>query len=181
MGNGGTPPAHLSLSYLSDPSWWLQFKWSQPPPRAPEWLFDTYNHYNRDDGVEPVKAMLLTVAQRIRPVLLTAIVTAGGVIPMALNIEFDFIRREIVAGGLSGSWFTHLSAALVSGLLFSTLLTLVMVPVMITAPTVIKRRAVAQWTWVKSKLRRKDVMVVAKPAEEQEIHGEIVTMRTAAE
>lgn len=144
-------------------------------------LIDTYNHYNRDDGVEPVKAMLLTVAQRIRPVLLTAIVTAGGVIPMALNIEFDFIRREIVAGGLSGSWFTHLSAALVSGLLFSTLLTLVMVPVMITAPTVIKRRAVAQWTWVKSKLRRKDVVVVAKPAEEPEIHGEVVTMRTAAE
>jgi multidrug efflux pump len=144
-------------------------------------LIDTYNHYNRDDGVEPVKAMLLTVAQRIRPVLLTAIVTAGGVIPMALNIEFDFIRREIVVGGLSGSWFTHLSAALVSGLLFSTLLTLVMVPVMITAPTVIKRRAVAQWTWVRAKLRRKEVMVVAKPAEEQEIHGEIVTMRTAAE
>ena len=46
MGNGGPPPAHLSLSSLSDPSWWLQFKWSQPPPRAPEWLFDTYNHYN---------------------------------------------------------------------------------------------------------------------------------------
>ena len=40
-------------------------------------LIDTYNHYNRDDRVEPVKAMLLTVAQRIRPVLLTAIVTAG--------------------------------------------------------------------------------------------------------
>ncbi len=36
MGNGGSPPAHLSSSSLSDPSWWLQFKWSQPPPRAPE-------------------------------------------------------------------------------------------------------------------------------------------------
>ncbi len=32
--------------YLSDPSWWLQFKWSQPPPRAPEWLFDYYERYN---------------------------------------------------------------------------------------------------------------------------------------
>ena len=142
-------------------------------------LIDTYNHYNRDDQVEPVKAMLLTVAQRIRPVLLTAIVTAGGVIPMALNIEFDFIRREIVVGGLSGSWFTHLSAALVSGLLFSTLLTLVMVPVLITAPTVVKRRAAAQWVWVKSKFRRKPV--AAPPPEEPEIHGEIVMMRTAAE
>ena len=44
--NGGSPPAHLSLSSLSDPSWWLQFKWSQPPPRAPEWLFDFYERYN---------------------------------------------------------------------------------------------------------------------------------------
>ena len=46
MRNGGSPPAHLPSSYLSDPSWWLQFKWSQPPPRAPEWLFDYYERYN---------------------------------------------------------------------------------------------------------------------------------------
>ncbi|MBK8083535.1 MAG: hypothetical protein IPK28_06625 [Devosia sp.] len=70
--------------------------------------------------------------------LLTATVTALGVIPMALNIEFDFIRQEIVVGGIAGSWFTHLSAALVSGLFVSTALTLVMVPVMITAPSVIR-------------------------------------------
>ena len=107
-------------------------------------LIDTYNHYRRDDDVEPVKAMLLTAAQRVRPVLLTATVTALGVIPMALNIEFDFIRREIVVGGLAGSWFIHLSAALVSGLFFSTALTLIMVPTMITAPHVIGH----QLAWV---------------------------------
>ncbi|KRA52949.1 efflux RND transporter permease subunit [Devosia sp. Root635] len=99
-------------------------------------LIDTYNDYNRHQHVEPVKAMLLTAAQRVRPVLLTAFLTALGVIPMWANIEFDFIRREIVIGGLAGSWFIHLSAALVSGLFFSTALTLVMVPVMITAPSV---------------------------------------------
>ena len=99
-------------------------------------LIDTYNDYNRHQGVEPVKAMLLTAAQRVRPVLLTAFLTALGVIPMWANVEFDFIRREIVVGGIAGSWFTHLSAALVSGLFFSTALTLVMVPVMITAPSV---------------------------------------------
>ncbi|MEX0859973.1 MAG: efflux RND transporter permease subunit, partial [Cucumibacter sp.] len=104
-------------------------------------LIDTYNHYTRDDGVEPVKAMLITASQRIRPVLLTATVTALGVIPMALNIEFDFIRREIVMEGLAGAWFVHLSAALVSGLFFSTALTLVMVPVMITAPSVVWHNA----------------------------------------
>lgn len=100
-------------------------------------LIDTYNHYNRDEGVEPVKAMLITASQRVRPVLLTATVTALGVIPMAMNIEFDFIRREVVMGGLAGSWFVNLSAALVSGLFVSTALTLVMVPVLVTAPSVL--------------------------------------------
>ncbi|WP_323015854.1 efflux RND transporter permease subunit, partial [Devosia sp.] len=99
-------------------------------------LIDTYNDYHRHQGVEAVKAMLLTTAQRVRPVLLTAFLTALGVIPMWANVEFDFLRREIVVGGLAGSWFIHLSAALVSGLFFSTALTLVMVPVMITAPSV---------------------------------------------
>jgi multidrug efflux pump len=99
-------------------------------------LTDTYNHYNRDDGVEPIKAMLLTISQRVRPVLLTATVTALGVIPMAMNIEFDFIGREITVGGLAGTWFVALSEALVSGLFVSTSLTLVLVPVMIVAPKV---------------------------------------------
>ncbi len=99
-------------------------------------LIDTYNDYNRHQHVEPVKAMLLTAAQRVRPVLLTAFLTALGVIPMWANLEFDFIRREVVLGGIAGSWFTHLSAALVSGLFFSTALTLIMVPVMVTAPSV---------------------------------------------
>jgi multidrug efflux pump len=115
-------------------------------------LIDTYNHYRRDDHVEPIKAMLITAAQRVRPVLLTATVTALGVIPMALNIEFDFIRREVVVGGIAGSWFTHLSAALVSGLFLSTALTLVMVPVMLTAPHVIGASAMrlfgAIWAFV---------------------------------
>jgi multidrug efflux pump len=131
-------------------------------------LIDTYNDYHRHQDVEPVKAMLLTVSQRVRPVLLTAFLTALGVIPMWANVEFDFIRREIVVGGLAGSWFIHLSAALVSGLFFSTLLTLIMVPVMITAPAVMWSQI--KWVgsifgalggWVASPFRQKEVAVPA--------------------
>lgn len=117
-------------------------------------LIDTYNDYNRHQHVEPVKAMLLTVSQRVRPVLLTAFLTALGVIPMWANVEFDFIRREIVVGGLAGSWFIHLSAALVSGLFFSTALTLVMVPVMVTAPSVTWRQIKGTGEWLRG-MRRK--------------------------
>ncbi|NMA96512.1 MAG: efflux RND transporter permease subunit [Phyllobacteriaceae bacterium] len=132
-------------------------------------LIDTYNDYHRHQNVEAVKAMLLTVSQRVRPVLLTAFLTALGVIPMWANVEFDFIRREIVVGGLAGSWFVHLSAALVSGLFFSTLLTLIMVPVMVTAPTVMWGQI--QWLgsllarlrgWIASPFRRPQT--VAAPA-----------------
>jgi hypothetical protein len=46
MRNGGSPPAHLSSSSLSDPSWWLQYKWLQPPPHAPEWVINNYLKFN---------------------------------------------------------------------------------------------------------------------------------------
>lgn len=127
-------------------------------------LIDTYNHYNRDEHVEPIKAMLITASQRVRPVLLTATVTALGVIPMALNVEFDFIRREIVTGGLAGSWFTHLSAALVSGLFVSTALTLVMVPVMITAPSTIRASIGRLWSRVTGLFGRRKTAVTPEGA-----------------
>jgi hypothetical protein len=51
MRNGGLPLAHFPLSSLSDPSAWLHYKWLQPPPRAPDWVFDYYKHYNPPAGV----------------------------------------------------------------------------------------------------------------------------------
>ncbi len=126
-------------------------------------LIDTYNHYHREDGVDAITSMLLTVAQRIRPVLLTATVTALGVVPMALNVEFDFLRREILVHGLAGQFFVHLSFALVSGLFVSTLLTLVMVPVLITAPNVVGGRLRALFQRL---LRRKPAMKPGQQAAE---------------
>jgi hypothetical protein len=46
MRNGGSPPAHLSLFFLSNPSGGLQYKWSQPPPRAPDWVITDYLKLN---------------------------------------------------------------------------------------------------------------------------------------
>jgi hypothetical protein len=46
MRNGGPPLAHLSTSSLSDPSRWLQYKWLQPPPCAPDWVFDNFQKFN---------------------------------------------------------------------------------------------------------------------------------------
>jgi hypothetical protein len=46
MRKGGPLPAHLSTSSLSNPFEWLQYKWLQPPPRAPDWVFDACQKFN---------------------------------------------------------------------------------------------------------------------------------------
>jgi hypothetical protein len=45
MRNGGLPPAHLPSSSLSNPSAWRQYKWSQPPPHAPDWVCDAPDNW----------------------------------------------------------------------------------------------------------------------------------------
>ncbi len=104
-------------------------------------LIDTYNRLRREK-IDAVTAMLMTAAQRTRPVILTTVTTIFGLLPMALGISIDFFNRTIELGAPSSQWWTSLSTALVSGLAFSSLLTLVLVPVMLTAPGVLKSQII---------------------------------------
>lgn len=105
-------------------------------------LIDTYNRL-RSEGVEPVSATLMTAAQRLRPIMLTTITTVAGLVPMAMGINFAFFDRTLEINGLSGGWWSNLTTAVISGLTFSTLLTLVLIPVLLAAPTVWLRKAKA--------------------------------------
>ncbi|WP_417673596.1 efflux RND transporter permease subunit [Roseibium sp.] len=110
-------------------------------------LIDTYNRF-RDDGMEPLDAILKTSVQRIRPILLTTITTIAGLIPMATAINLDFLNQVTAYGGITAVWWVQLSTAVISGLAFSTLLTLIMIPVMIALPSVWMQsgqRAAAWW------------------------------------
>ncbi len=98
-------------------------------------LIDTYNRF-RHDGVEPLEAALKTSAQRIRPILLTTITTIAGLIPMATATNFDFFNQVTSVGGITAIWWIQLSTAVISGLAFSTILTLVMIPTMLALPSV---------------------------------------------
>ncbi|MBO6757020.1 MAG: efflux RND transporter permease subunit [Roseibium sp.] len=98
-------------------------------------LIDTYNRF-RHDGLEPLDAILKTSAQRIRPILLTTVTTIAGLIPMATKINFDFFNQVIAIGGITAVWWVQLSTAVISGLAFSTMLTLILIPVLIAAPSV---------------------------------------------
>ncbi len=106
-------------------------------------LIDTYNRL-RSEGVDVHDAVLKTSAQRLRPILLTTITTILGLIPMALTINLNYIDRVIAYGSITSIWWVQLSTAVISGLAFSTLLTLVLTPVMLSLPENI-RELIAHW------------------------------------
>ena len=90
-------------------------------------LIDTYDHLKKTVS-DSKEAILRTGAQRLRPVLLTTITTILGLLPMVSGVNIDFITREISVGAPSMQWWGQLSTAIVFGLGFATLLTLIVTP-----------------------------------------------------
>ena len=93
-------------------------------------LIDTYNDL-RKSGQSPQEAALRTGAQRLRPVILTSVTTALGLMPMVIGLNLNFFTREIVYGAPSTQWWTELSSAIAGGLVIATILTLVVTPAML--------------------------------------------------
>ena len=102
-------------------------------------LIDTYNHLREEHpDLDYLSLIVRTGAQRLRPVLLTTITTVCGLLPLASNLSVDIVNREFIYGGMMSSMWVPLSQAIVSGLTFSTLLTLVCTPAMLALPEQIK-------------------------------------------
>lgn len=70
---------------------------------------------------------------RFRPVMLTAITTILGLVPMAAGVTFDFRRLQWIVGGEMGQWWGSMAIAVIFGLAFATILTLVVVPTLYSA------------------------------------------------
>jgi multidrug efflux pump len=95
-------------------------------------LIDTYDRLRRE-GVPMEEAILTTCRERARPVLLTATAAVLGVLPIAFGVNVDFLLREATYGAPSTQWWIQLSTAIVFGLGFATVLTLVITPAAIAA------------------------------------------------
>ena len=93
-------------------------------------LIDTYNEKRRD-GLSAHEAALRTAALRFRPVVLTAVTTILGLLPMVLAWTVDFAGRDFYIGAPSTDYWIQLSTAVAGGLLFATPLTLLFTPTML--------------------------------------------------
>ncbi len=90
-------------------------------------LIDTYDRLRRE-GQGAYEAIIETCRERARPVLLTAVTAILGVLPIAFGINVDFIDRAITHGAPATQWWISLSTAIVFGLGFATVLTLILTP-----------------------------------------------------
>src|SRR3954451_7069117 len=95
-------------------------------------LIDTYDRLRRE-GVAARDAILETCRERARPVVLTAVTAILGVLPIAFGMNVEFLTREITIGAPATQWWISLSTAIVFGLAFATVLTLVVTPAALMA------------------------------------------------
>lgn len=98
-------------------------------------LIDTFNHVRRQHPELDVRSVVVrATAQRLRPVLLTTVTTVFGLLPLAAGFSVDLASRTVTAEGEMAMFWAPLSQAIVFGLSFATLLTLVATPAMLTLP-----------------------------------------------
>ena len=100
---------------------------------------------------EAIKAMIEGGTARLRPVILTAITTVLGLIPLAIGLNIDFfslfsdLDPKIYIGGDNVIFWGPLAWTVIFGLTFATFLTLVIVPATFSIVYSIK-------VWLKKKL-----------------------------
>jgi multidrug efflux pump subunit AcrB len=91
-----------------------------------------------DSGMDKMEAIIQAGATRLTPVLLTALSTVLGLVPLAIGMNFNFqtlfsrLDPQIYFGGDNAAFWNPLAMTIIFGLSFATILTLVVVPAMYT-------------------------------------------------
>ncbi len=80
-------------------------------------------------GVPKFEAIVRSGVTRFRPVLLTAVTTVFGLVPMMFGLDIDFTQMKFGLGGESSEMWKSMANAIGYGLIFATILTLIVVPV----------------------------------------------------
>jgi len=99
-------------------------------------LIDYIDILRDRDAMDRREALVQGGMTRFRPVVLTAITTALGLIPLAIGLNFDFfglyreLSPDLYWGGEQAAWWSPMAIAVIVGIIFATVLTLIVVPVM---------------------------------------------------
>jgi multidrug efflux pump len=103
-------------------------------------LIDTFNHLRRSHPAMDIRDIVVrAAAQRLRPVLLTTVTTVFGLLPLACGLSIDLVNRSLTFNGEMAVMWQPLSQAIVFGLSFATVLTLIGTPAMLASPTAVRR------------------------------------------
>ena len=112
-------------------------------------LISTYDHL-RDEGMGKIDAILETCRERARPVVLTALTAIFGVFPIAFGLNLELLNHETTIGAPSTQWWISLSSAIVYGLAFATILTLIVTPSMLMLVSRDETRQRRRWfSWLR--------------------------------
>ena len=91
-------------------------------------LFVNTYQYLRKHGSSVEDAILRSGAQRMRPILLTALTAILGLLPMVLGLTINLFDMEITYDAPSSQWWRQLATSIAGGLSFATVLTLFFTP-----------------------------------------------------
>jgi multidrug efflux pump subunit AcrB len=87
-----------------------------------------YTNKLRASGMGIREAVVSAGATRLRPVLLTAVTTILGLIPMVTGVSYDFHIMAMSMASESSQWWRSMAIVVIFGLMIATVLTLVVVP-----------------------------------------------------
>lgn len=106
-------------------------------------MIDYINILRTRDNMPLFEALVEGGKVRFRPVILTAITTSLGLIPLAMGVNLDFLvlmgdpaeffthlSEYMYMGGEQAAWWSPMAIAVIVGLMFATFLTLIVVPVL---------------------------------------------------
>ena len=98
-------------------------------------LMDYVDTLRRRDGLGNIESLVQGGLTRFRPVILTAITTVLGLIPLAIGFNLNFfglytrLEPELHWGGEQAAMWGPMALAVIFGLTLATFLTLILVPV----------------------------------------------------
>lgn len=126
-------------------------------------LIDTYDRL-REGGMNKYDAIIQTCRERARPVLLTAISAVLGVLPIAFGLGLELSHHEVTFNAPSTQWWVSLSSAIVYGLSFATVLTLIVTPAALMLFTREKRPEDGKRSWSSRLWRKRETESIAGTA-----------------